>query len=312
MLRIEGLRKSYGRVQALRGIDLTVEPGSVVALLGPNGAGKSTTVSIIAGQRRADAGSVTVGGVDAMRNPRAARALIGLAPQDLGIYPVVSVRDNLRLFGGLAGLSGRQLRQRIDEVAQGLLIEDLLDRLAGELSGGQKRRLHTAIALLHRPRLLLLDEATSGADVQTRTVLLELVRSRAAEGAAVLYSTHYLPEVQQLDARIVIINHGRVIANGTPTDLTSARGDTAVELRFTGDAPPLHLPGPPHTLVRTVGEVVRIIGDDPGATMAAAMTALGRHADRLQSARVVHPDLETVYLTLTGRAPQLADNGALR
>lgn len=311
MLHIQGLRKSYGPVRALRGVDLHVDAGSVVALLGPNGAGKSTTVSIVAGLRRPDAGSVTVGGVDAVRHPRAARALIGVAPQDLAVYPVVTVRDNLRLFGELAGLRGGTLRRRIDQVAHALLIDDLLHRLAGDLSGGQKRRLHTAIALLHQPRLLLLDEATSGADVPTRKVLLALVRELAAGGTTVLYSTHYLPEVQDLDARIVVLNDGRVIADGSPADLLR-HGDTTVELRFDGDAPPLHLPHPPDTLVRTTGDTVRIHTGDPTTTMAAAMAALGGHTGRLRSARVVQPDLESVYLTMTTRATVPAAHGAQR
>ena len=200
MLHIEALRKSYGEVVALQGVDMDVSAGEIVSLLGPNGAGKTTIVSIVAGLRRADGGVVKVDGLDALRRSSEVRRRIGLAPQDLGIYPVVSVRNNFRLFGRLAGLGDRELRTRIDEVAEALDITDLLDRQGGTLSGGQKRRVHTAIALLHRPRLLLLDEATTGADVETRGHILDLVRELAAQGSAVLYSTDYLQEVEDLGA----------------------------------------------------------------------------------------------------------------
>ena len=202
MLRVQGLRKAYGEIVALRGVDLDVASGEIVSLLGPNGAGKTSLVSIVAGLRRADDGLVEVAGLDASRRSAEVRRHIGLAPQDLGIYPVVSVRNNLMLFGELEGMRRRELRSRIDEVCDALDITPLLDRQAGSLSGGQKRRLHTAIALLHKPDLLLLDEATTGADVETRGHLLELVRRLASEGSAVLYSTHYLQEVESLGATV--------------------------------------------------------------------------------------------------------------
>ncbi len=195
MLHIAGLHKSYGAEPALRGVDLDVGEGEIVALLGPNGAGKTTLVSIVAGLRTADSGVVEVAGIDALRRSKEVRRLLGIAPQETGIYPVVSVRQNLTLFGELNGLRRRDCRQRADEVAEALALTDLLDRPAGRLSGGQKRRVHTAIAFMHRPRLLLLDEATTGADVETRAHILALVRRLSEEGCSVLYSTHYLAEV---------------------------------------------------------------------------------------------------------------------
>ncbi len=300
MLCVQGLWKSYGAVAALRGVDLEVTAGEIVALLGPNGAGKSTLVSIVAGLRHADAGSVTVGGVDALAHPPAARRLIGLAPQELGVYPVVTVRHNLQLFGELAGLGRRDLQARIRQVAAALGIEDLLDRLAGELSGGQKRRLHTAMALLHRPRLLLLDEATTGADVETRAQLLDLVHQFATDGSAVLYSTHYLHEVETLGASVVLLDQGSVIARGSVRELVAAHGRTAVELRFDGLAPQLSLDGRAGRTERH-GDLLRITTSDPAATIAAAVPALGADTHRLRSVEIVQANLESVYLALTGR-----------
>jgi len=301
MLHIEGLRKSYGDVVALHGVDVDVSTGEIVSLLGPNGAGKTTIVSIVAGLRRADAGVVEVDGLDALRRSSEVRRRIGLAPQDLGIYPVVSVRNNFRLFGRLAGLGDTELRSRIDGVAEALDITDLLDRQGGTLSGGQKRRVHTAIALLHRPPLLLLDEATTGADVETRGRILELVRGLAAEGSAVLYSTHYLQEVEDLAARVVLLDGGRVIATGRADELIAAHAAPVVELTFEGEVPTVAIDGS----ATIDGSRVRLPTSDPAATLATVLPGLP--AGSLQSVEIVRPDLEAVYLGLTGRRYEEAD-----
>jgi ABC-type multidrug transport system ATPase subunit len=301
MLHIQGLRKSYGDVVALQGVDFDVAAGEIVSLLGPNGAGKTTIVSIVAGLRRADAGVVEVDDLDALRRSSEVRRRIGLAPQDLGIYPVVSVRNNFRLFGRLAGLGDRELRTRIDEVAQALDITDLLDRQGGTLSGGQKRRVHTAIALLHQPALLLLDEATTGADVETRGRILELVRGLAARGSAVLYSTHYLQEVEDLGARVVLLDDGRVIASGHAEELIAAHAAPVVELTFEGEVPASALDGS----ATIEGSRVRIPTSDPAATLATVLPKLPPGS--LQSVEIMRPDLEAVYLGLTGRRYEEAD-----
>lgn len=306
VLHIAGLRKSYGADEALRGVDLDVAAGEMVALLGPNGAGKTTLVSIVAGLRGADAGVVEVAGIDALTRSRAVRRLIGLAPQDTGIYPVVSVRQNLVLFGELSGLGRREVRLRAEEVAEALSITDLLDRQAGRLSGGQKRRVHTAIAFMHRPRLLLLDEATTGADVETRAHILDLVVRLAAEGSAVLYSTHYLAEVGSLpSATVAILDLGRVIARGGVDELVSAHAVPVVDLTFRGEVP---------VLARGSVDVVdehrlRITAPDPAATLVEVLPELP--AGSLTSVDIVRPDLEAVYLALTGRRYEDADAAGL-
>jgi ABC-2 type transport system ATP-binding protein len=212
VLSIVGLTKAYGDRPVLQGVDLEIAPGEVLALLGPNGAGKTTLASIVAGLRRADGGTVRVSGVDALRHPRRARTLLGFAPQELGIYPSLPARVSLEFVGQLYGLRGRRLTQRIGEVAEALDLADLLERRAGVLSGGQQRRLHTAMALLHRPRVLFLDEPTVGADVQSRQRLLAVVRGLAEDGCAVCYATHYLSEVEELDAVVAVLEDGRILA----------------------------------------------------------------------------------------------------
>ena len=296
-LLVEGLHKSYGKTVALAGVDLRVEAGTVLGLLGPNGAGKTSLVSIVAGLRRPDAGRVEVCGIDAVRSPREARPLLGIAPQDTGVYVTLRVRDNLRYFAGLAGLRRAEAAARIDEVAAALGLESLLDRRASQLSGGERRRLHTAIALLHRPRLLLLDEPTTGADVQTRTQILELVRGLAHAGSAIVYSTHYLPEIEALRAQVAFIDRGRLVAQGSLAELVDRHGASALELTFAGAVPPA---------ARIAGSVVdgssvRIPTPDPAARAAQLLPALGADAGSLLSIEVVRPSLESVYLAVTGR-----------
>ncbi len=296
-LEIRGARKSYGPNVALDGVDLTVEPGAIVGLLGRNGAGKTTLVSVIAGLLRADAGSVRVAGIDVARDPHRARAFIGLAPQETGVYLPLTVRDNLRFFGGLSDLRGTRLRTRIDEVASALMLDQLMDRRARELSGGERRRLHTAIAVLHRPRLVLLDEPTTGADVQTRRELLRLVTELSHDGAAVLYSTHYLQEIEELGAGVALIDRGRIIARGDLRELVRRHGASALEMSFTGAVPACARL--PHS--RVIDSTVTIATDDPGATAASVLAALGADASRLASVEIIRPTLESVFTTLTGQ-----------
>jgi len=211
-LTVEDLRKSFGSTTALAGVDLEVAAGEVVALIGQNGAGKTTLISIVAALLRPDSGRVRIDGIDPGAQPRRARRRLGLAPQETGLYPVLSARENLRFLGSLAGLGKAELEQRVEEVAAAFALTSLLDRQAQILSGGQRKRLHVAMALMHRPSLLLLDEPTAGVDVEARVQLLATVRGLAAEGSAVLYSTHYLAEVGDLDASVAVLDGGRIVA----------------------------------------------------------------------------------------------------
>jgi ABC-type multidrug transport system ATPase subunit len=218
----------------------------------------------------------------------------------------VSVRRNLLLFGELAGLGRSELRRRIDEVAEALDITDLLDRQAGKLSGGQKRRVHSAIALLHRPRLLLLDEATTGADVETRGHILTLVRQLAAEGSAVLYSTHYLAEVETLGSDVAILDDGQVIARGGVDELIAAHAMPVVELVFDGEVPAISWNGG----ARVEGDRLRLPTRDPAATLVQVVPQVPEGA--LSSVEIIRPNLEAVYLALTGRRYDEADREGAR
>jgi len=285
MLSVVALRKSYRGRPALDGIDLEVAAGTILGLLGPNGAGKTSLVSIVAGLRRPDSGTVHVDGVDVARSPKRAQRLIGFAPQETGVYPILTVRDNLRFFAGLAGLRRRDACDRIDEVGAALGLDALFARRAAELSGGERRRLHTAIALLHRPRLVLLDEPTTGADVRTRNEILQLVRKLADDGSAVVYSTHYLHEIEALDATVAFIDQGRIVARGEMSELVQRYGVSALELTFDARVP----------------VAARVVTDDPARVAATLLPRLGADAAALRGIEVVQPSLESVFLAVTGR-----------
>jgi ABC-2 type transport system ATP-binding protein len=223
-----------------------------------------------------------------------------MAPQELGIYPTVTVRANLAFFGGILGLEKRRLVDRIEELASTLQLTKVLDRKAGTLSGGEKRRLHTAAALLHRPKLLLLDEPTVGVDVETRQQILHVVLQLAAEGTAVCYSTHYLSEIETLGARVVILHAGSVIAQGHIQDLIGSHARSAVRVTFDGLVPPLESTDVPSASVSLSGSELTMWTDQPGVALAALLAFLDGSSARLRSVEIVRPSLESVFLALTG------------
>lgn len=233
MLRFVDVRKSYGARHVLRGVDLSIEPGRVTGLIGSNGAGKTTLVSIAAGLRRADSGRVLVGTpgaeVEITSTATAARS-IGLAPQELGVYPTLTVRQNLEFLGELAGQSPRLARRRADEVAEALGLTAELGTEAATLSGGQSRRLHTGMALMHRPHVLFLDEPTVGADVAARQAILAVVRDLTDQGTAVVYTTHYLTEIVDLQARVAILHDGVIVLEGPVAEVLAMHANPVVAL----------------------------------------------------------------------------------
>ena len=297
MLRIEGLEKSYGKLAVLRGVDLHVAPGEVCGLVGANGAGKTTLVAIVTVLRDAEGGSVRVAGRDALSNRpadrRAIRAMVGCAPQELGLYPTISARANLQFFGRWNGVRGRMLDRRIEEVCDALDLSDLLHRRAGDLSGGQKRRLHTALAMLHAPRLLFLDEPTVGADVVARMKLLGAVQRIASQGCAVVYATHYLAEIESLGASVAVLDGGRIRERGSLPEVVSRHGHARAELEFNGEAPGLEG-------WHRDGSRLWAMTADPASATAAAISRLNGQERRLRNVRIIPASLESAYLAITG------------
>ena len=211
LLQVEGVSKAYGARRAVDGVSFQVRQGQTVGLIGPNGAGKSTTVSMICGLLRADSGAITLEGAAVGQGASAAKAKIGYVPQDLALYEDLPAIDNLKLFGALYGLKGAHLRQRCDAV---LALVNLADRARDKpstFSGGMKRRLNIAAALLHDPQLLILDEPTVGIDPQSRNAIFDTLETLQAQGRSLIYTSHYMEEVERLADHIVIIDHGTLL-----------------------------------------------------------------------------------------------------
>lgn len=273
MLTVTDLVHSYGSVQALRGFTLDVAEGEIVGLVGHNGAGKTTFANAVSGLIRPKSGTVRVAG----KPPRQARRVLGVAPQHIALYPTITVAETLRLFGGLAGLRRNGLAAAIDDVVNGLYLESFLGRRVGQLSGGQQRRTQAAVAMLHRPAVLLLDEPTAGVDPDTRQALLVAVRKRAEEGATVVYTTHYLPELTELNATIAVAKAGRIIARGTAAELLQ---DLPGEIRLTLDGE----------------EEIVVTTTDPAAELARLLPTFDRP---LRAVDLRQPGLDDLYRAVT-------------
>ena len=290
-LDARGIRKSYGTHQVLRGVDLRVEPGQILGLLGRNGAGKSTLITILCGLRRADSGTASICG-HRPTSTEAARS-IGYAPQELGIYPDLSVAQNLAAFGELHGLGRREAASRAGEVMELLGLTEKRGQRAAHLSGGQQRRLHTGMAIMHRPRLVFMDEPTVGADVEARSQILRAVRQLADDGAAVVYASHYLAEFEELGSDIAILNEGRVVASGTLEEIVSRHGHAEVMLEF--DRPVPSIDG-----WSADGRSLRLIGDeaDPGSRIGEALASPALEGARLTDVRITQTSLHNAYLQI--------------
>jgi ABC-2 type transport system ATP-binding protein len=228
-LSLRGLGKNYGERVAVGSIDLEVDAGELFGLLGPNGAGKTTTIAMACGVLRPSRGRIAIAGIDLHAEPRAAKVKLGYVPQDLALYSELSADQNLRYFGALYGLGGATLDDRIAWALELVRLGDRARDRVKTFSGGMRRRLNLAASLLHRPELLILDEPTAGVDPQSRAHLFDTLRALHAAGTAVVYTSHYLEEVEQLCQRVAILDHGSIIAIGSPEELSrrhASNGDT--------------------------------------------------------------------------------------
>lgn len=291
VLEAVALTKRFDDVEAVRGVDLRIEPGETFGLLGPNGAGKSTTIHMLVGAIAPDSGRARLD-AKPVTDPEVRRA-IGIAPQDLAIYEELSAEENLAMFARVYGLRGSRLRER---VRWGLELAGLVERRrdrAKTYSGGMKRRLNLACAAVHEPAVLICDEPTVGVDPQSRNHIFDSIEALSDAGATVLYTTHYMEEAERLCDRVAIMDHGQVLVTGEVDALIEEHGGKAVieaKLR----APPEDAAGLPGVLE---GETLRVESEDPLATVA----ALGKCDVEIARLRVDRPDLERVFLQLTGR-----------
>ena len=306
VLDVRGLHKAFKDLVAVRDVSFTIAPGETYGLLGPNGAGKTTSISMICGILERDGGTVAVNGIAMEPGSTAAKADIGLVPQDIAVYPELTARENLTFFGRLYGMSGAPLKERIAEVLEIIGLGDRADDRAGEFSGGMKRRLNIGIGLLHRPGLLVLDEPTVGVDPQSRNAILESVERLSDDGMAVLYTTHYMEEAERLCDRVGIIDEGTIRAEGTRRDLVAMVGERdRVSLMAEGSlaeaaAALARIPAVETASVAD-GSILLVVDGARRALPDLLRTASGAGAE-VTGVDVSEPNLEAVFLHLTGKA----------
>jgi ABC-2 type transport system ATP-binding protein len=303
MLQADELRKSYGSREVVAGVSFSAAPGEIVGLLGPNGAGKTTTVSMICGLVAPDSGSITIAGETIRGDASNVKRRIGLVPQDLALYEDLSAFGNLKLFGALYGVSGAKLHERC---TQALDLVGLADRAKDKpqtFSGGMKRRLNMACALVHDPDILLLDEPTAGVDPQSRNAIFDNLELLKAGGKTLVYTTHYMEEAERLCDRVVIIDHGQVVASDTLQGLYRLLPAVeSLEIEVEGNVDTTELAREPgvKSAQQSNGKLTLAIDDlSRAAPLVLAWLAARRHV--VHGVTSGHATLENVFLALTGR-----------
>jgi ABC-2 type transport system ATP-binding protein len=301
---VEGLRKRFGDVVALDGIDLAVPVGTVFGLLGPNGAGKTTAVRVLTTLLAPDAGSASVLGLDVVREADEVRRTIGLAGQYAAVDENLTGRENLRMVGRLAHLAKVELRRRADELLARFDLSDAADRVVRTYSGGMRRRLDLAAALVHRPPVLLMDEPTTGLDPRSRADLWGVIEDLVAEGTTLLLTTQYLEEADRLADRIAVVDGGRIIAAGTSAELKDQLGATRLEVTVDDAATVERARAALAPLGRcdvVQGTTVALNVEDGPRTLPSVVRRLDAEGIGLAALAVREPTLDDVFLTLTGR-----------
>jgi ABC-2 type transport system ATP-binding protein len=310
-IRVEGLTKRFGSVVALDGIDFEVARGTVFGLLGPNGAGKTTAVRVLTTILPPDGGRAEVLGRDVVREPDAVRYRIGLAGQFAAVDPNLTGRENLRLVGRLAQMPRSSIGPRAAELLERFELSDAADRPVRTYSGGMRRRLDVAAALVGRPPVLLLDEPTTGLDLHSRNSLWEMIRELVAEGTTVLLTTQYLEEADRLASRVAVVDVGRVIAEGPPSDLKAKLGSTVIEIGMGEEAAAVRAQGVLSGVAagdpEREGSMIRLASGDGPKVLMGVLRSLDAAGLGPVTLAVREPSLDDVFLKLTGRHAEPLD-----
>ena len=303
MFQVQHLTKRFGDLRAVDGISFEVRRGELYGLLGPNGAGKTTTMSMLSGLLAPDEGRILFDGVDLAARPLEVKARLGVVPQEPALYASLSARENLRFWAGLYGLSGAARDKAVDRVLEETGLAGRAKEPVKNFSGGMKRRLNLGIGLVHRPQAVLMDEPTVGIDVQARLNILQVVRDVAAAGTTVLYTTHYLEEVETLCDRIAIMDHGKILAEGTLDELKhQVGGKDLLTVTGTFDAEAARQAGAIDGAQVVAAENGRLLlSVDGGRGAVEALTAILASKLGAEGITIQPPSLSTLFLNLTGR-----------
>jgi ABC-2 type transport system ATP-binding protein len=304
VLVVEHLHKAFDSLQAVKDVSFRVNPGEIFGLLGPNGAGKTTTINMICSLLPADQGAITINNMPVSAHNSSLRQRMGVVPQDIALYEELNALDNLSFWGGLYGLSGEKLKSRQKDLLSKVGLQDRAKEPVSRYSGGMKRRLNLAIGLLHDPDLLLLDEPTVGIDPQARHQMLDLIRAEANKGTAILYTTHYMDEAEQLCDRLAIMDHGQLLAMGSLSELETLVGERRI-LKIGGTFDQDWV----NKLISTLSDVQLLTFDPAQITLSVPFDmAIGQILTVLQEQGLVvehldikNPNLDSVFLKLTGR-----------
>ncbi len=305
-IEVKNLKKSFGSTPAVCGVDFHAVQGEILGLLGPNGAGKSTTISILSGLLFPSEGDAFIMGNSVTLEGKAAKTNLGVVPQEIALYPDLSARENLIFWGKMYGLRGNALKNRVDEIFEMIDLVDRQKDQVGKFSGGMKRRVNIAAALLHKPAVVIMDEPTVGIDPQSRRHILDSVKELNRQGTTVLYTTHYMEEAAELSDHIAIMDQGKIIASGTHDELIQMVGElTRIDLTFNAEVEAVI---PAWKEIEGVsgidasdGKVTALV-DDSNRTLPRLLEVATQGGVRILSVDIKEPNLESVFLHLTGRA----------
>jgi ABC-2 type transport system ATP-binding protein len=313
---VRGLVKRYGDQKAVDGVSFSIDVGSILGLLGPNGAGKTTTISMISCLIAPDEGDVVVDGHSVLGDSTGVRKVLGVVPQEIALYPTLSAAENLRFWGRMYGLHGSALAEAVEYGLAMAGLEEHAKKHIETFSGGMKRRINIAAGILHRPKVLLMDEPTVGIDPQSRNHILESVRELNRDGMTVLYTSHYMEEVEMLCDRIAIVDHGRVIAEGSVAELQALVGDedrirvSLGETEGLGDAKEEAAAQaameavqalPSVSFAEVVGGTIEVLTPDAAPVLGDVITRITAAGAHVRAVEIAEPNLESVFLHLTGR-----------
>lgn len=305
-IEVKNLKKSFGEFQAVQDATFNAESGEVLSLLGPNGAGKSTTISMLSGLLAPTEGDASIMGHSVTKEPEAAKASLGVVPQDIALYSDLSARENLVFWGKMYGLRGAALKSRVGEVLEVIGLADRQKDHVGKFSGGMKRRVNIGAALLHKPAVVIMDEPTVGIDPQSRRHILDNVKELNRQGMTVLYTTHYMEEAAELSHHIAIMDKGKIIAYGTHAELIKMVGEqTRIDITLNTEADKILSAWQKVEGVSNIdsldGKVTALV-DDSNRVLPRLFDAAAKADVRITSVDIQEPNLETVFLHLTGRA----------